>query len=53
MIDVLTAVLERSLDQALANLPRVMHTLSTVITPARVAANDLTCLKGAPRGNVP
>ena len=47
MIDVLTAVLERSLDHALANMPRVIHTLSTVITPARMANNDGTCLKGA------
>jgi len=51
MIDVLTAVLERSLDQALTNLPRVIHTLSTVITPARVAANELTSLKGTQHGS--
>ena len=49
VINLFSALLERSLVSTLSVLRKKISMLAIVITPARVASRDLTCMKGTRR----
>jgi hypothetical protein len=50
VIDLFTALVERSFLGTLSVLRRKLSTLAAVVTPERIARRDLACLKGRWRG---